>query len=44
MQIKILSNFIEKFILFTFIKDLWVLYSFGVFSNHKFGFVLQASF
>jgi ribosomal protein L6P/L9E len=44
MQIKILSNFIEKFVLFTLIKDLWVLCSFGVFSNHKFGFVLQASF
>lgn len=44
MQIKLLSTFIEKFALFTFIKDLWVSRSFGVFSNYKFGFVLQVNF
>ena len=39
-----MSVFIEKFVLFTFIKDLWIFRSFGVFSNYKFGFVLQAAF
>jgi len=43
MQIKLLSTFIEKFILFTFIKDLWALRSFGAFSNSKLGFVLQVN-
>lgn len=40
MQIKLLSKYIEKFILFSFIKNFWVFQSFGVFSNINLVFFL----
>lgn len=43
MQIKILSNDIERFILFSYLKNFWVSRSFGIFSNSTITFVLEKS-
>lgn len=43
MQIKLLFSNIERFILFSYLKNFWTSRSFGIFSNSKIAFILEKS-